>query len=489
MARFLKTLSLMPRGIKHKLTIAFLVMSVIPALVFGYLISYYLLFAVKGAWEIYLIVAMVLVLMFLGFYLAKRIIYPIAEIAAHAKGIAEGRLEKSLDIKGEDEIGELSGSLNQLSTRLKENMGELHSSGEKIKQINMEINKKVFALSALLQIGNLITAACNLDEVFQLIVDKLSQMEPGGRAFLMLLEEDKGQLRMRAGANIESERIEPIKIKGEQGPLAQVLASGRHLVIDTQKRPKVIDKDLVAILRTKNIAVLPVTSCGKVIGILGIGNNMENFLFVDDEIELFGVFTKQAAVAIENDLLLRRTEELSVRDELTGLYNENYLRGRLDEEIKRAISYQRPCCFIIFEADSFKRYRDLLGEIDTEKSLKKIAQTLKESTSEIDKVARFSDHQFAVIFPEKNKSQAFNLAENIRKEIERFGLKQQRAQGRSFALTISAGISATPIDGETSVELINKALYYMEKAKDAGANKVFPSLRALNDKTRGAGHD
>jgi len=475
MAQFLKTLSLAPRSIKRKLTIAFLIMSVIPTLVFGYLISYYLLPTVKGAWQIYLVVAIVLTLMLLGFYLAKKIIYPIAEIAAHAKGIAEGRLEQRLDIEGEDEIGELSGSLNRLSRRLKENMGELHSYGEKIKQINMEINKKVFALSALLQIGNLITAACNLDEVFQLVVSKLSQMEPEGKAFLMLFEEDKGQLRMRAGANIEDEVREPIKIKGGQGSLGQVLASGRHLVIDTQKkRPKVIDKDLAAILRTKNIAVLPVTSSGKVIGILGIGNNIENFLFVDDEIELFGVFAKQAAVAIENDLLLRKTKELSVRDELTGLYNENYLRGRLDEEIKRAISYQRPCSFIIFEVDSFKRCRDLLGEIDTEKSLKKIAQILKESTTEIDKVARFSDHQFAVIFPEKNKSHAFNLAENIRKEIERFGLKQQRAQGRSFALTLSAGISATPIDGETSVELINKALYYTEKAKDAGANRVFP---------------
>ena len=106
--------------------------------------------------------------------------------------------------------------------------------------------------------------------------------------------------------------------------------------------------------------------------------------------------------------------------------------------------------------------------------MKKIAQTLRESTTEIDKVARFSDHQFAAILPEKNKAQVLNLAENIRKEIERFGLSQTKP-GVSISLTLSAGISATPIDGTTSVELVNKALHYIEQAKGTGANRIVSS--------------
>lgn len=471
MDRFLKTLSLAPRSIRHKLTVAFALMSLIPILVCGYFVAFYIFPMVETIWDIYLILIITLFLMLLGCFLARKMIYPLVEISAHVKLMAEGdRLDKVLEVEGEDEIGELSGSLNRLSTRLNENMSELRSYGKKIKQINMEINKKVFALSSLLQIGNLITMACNLDEVFGLIVEKLSQLESGGPAFLMLLDEASGQLRIRTQVNVDAKEIGKVNIG--RGPLGDVFQSARNLVIDAQKRPKNIDQALLEALQAKNIAVVPVASSGKVIGILGVGNKTDNFLFLDDEVELIGVFAKQVSVALENDQLMRKTKELTVRDELTGLYNEGYIRSRLDEEIKRATSYQRPCSFVILEVDNFKRFRDLSGEIEAEQSLKKIAQTLKESTTDTDKVGRFSDHQFAMILPEKNKHQSFNLAENIRKEIERFGLKQKITSASVSPLTLSGGISATPIDGTSSVELVNKVLYDIEKAKGLGANKI-----------------
>ncbi len=469
-----KSLSLAPRSIRHKLTVAFALMSVIPMLVCGYLLIYYVFPILKTLGGISLLFTFTILLMVSGFYLAKKIIYPVIEISLHAKGIVVGRLGKELDITGEDEISQLGGSLNQLSARLKENMGELHSYGEKIKQINMEINKKVFALSSLLQISNLITTTCNLDEVLQLVAEKLSQLEAQGPTFLMLLEKESRQLSMRVQTNMQSEEARQIRIKIGQGLLGKVFSTTRPLIVDTQRK-SAVDKELQKILPTRNIAVLPITSSGKVIGILGTGNNIEPFFFSDDEIELIGVFTKQIAVAIENDTLLRKAEELNTRDELTGLYNESYIRSRLDEEIKRAVSYQRPCSFIILEINNFRQYRDTLGEIVAERTLKKIAQTLKVGTTEIDKVARFSDHQFAVILPEKNKRQCLNLAENITKEIERFALQQKQDEPSAVVLTFNAGISATPIDGLTSVELINRALSYIAKAKGEGTNKIVMS--------------
>ena len=464
MEQSFKTISLAPRSIRYKLAVAFALMSVIPMLICGYLIIYYIFPIVKNPLDISLIFVFAIFLMITGFCLAKKIVYPIIKITAHARGIAEGRLGEEVSVKAEDEIGELSGSLNRLSTRLKENMTELHSYGEKIKQINMEINKKVFALSGLLQIGNLMTTSAGLDEVFNLIVEKLSQLQDGGVAFLMFLDEASGELPLRAQANVETEQISGVKIRIGQESLGKIFSSARPLVIDRQNRPGVIDENLKKILQRKNMAILPVTSSGKVIGILGTGNNAQDFFFVDDEIELIGVFAKQAAVAVENDILQRKTKELAVRDELTRLYNESYIRGRLDEEIKRAISYQRPCSFVIFEVDNFERYRSVSGEIAAEGALKKIAQTLKESATAIDKAARFADHQFALLLPEKNKQQSLNVAENIRKEVERYNLRQNKLK-TSLPLALSAGISAAPVDGTTAVELINKALYCAQKPK------------------------
>lgn len=472
MREFFKALSLAPRGIRHKLSVAFALMAVIPMLVCGYLIFYYIFPTVESFRDVSLIFAITIILVLMGFYLAKKIIYPIIEITAHAKGIVEGRLGQELEVRGEDEIGELSGSLNRLSTRLKENMSELYSYGEKIKQINMEINKKVFALSGLLQIGNLITTTTDLDEIFNLIAEKLSQLQAGGRAFLMFLDERTSELSLRTEKNMQAEIIRDIKIKIGQGPLGKVFSSGSPLVIDAQKRPKIVDANLKELLQTKNMVLLPITSSGKIIGILGTGNDREGFLFSDDEIELIGVFTKQVGVAVENNTLMRKTEELSVRDELTGLYNEKFIRTRLDEEIKRAVSYQRPCSLVIFEIDNFEQYHELLGEIAVETVLKKIARTLKENIADIDKAARFSDRQFALLLPEKNKRDCLTLAENIRKEIHTHGLTQDNLKP---SISLSGGLSATPIDGTSAAELIDMALGCVEKAKREGQNKIVAS--------------
>ena len=463
MVQLFKTLSLAPKSIKRKLIVAFALMSLIPMFVFGYFIFYYILPTTTTFWQIFSVFVITIFLMLSGFYLAKKIIYPIIAITAHAKGIAGGELTEELQVDEEDEIGELSSSLNQLATRLKTNMTELRDYGEKIKQINMEINRKVFALSSLLQIGNLITASTNLDEVFNLVVEKLSQLEGSGATFLLLKDLDGAKLSLKASANVKGEEIRQLKIKIGQGPLGKVLQNARSLLIDTQKRPKALDENLQIILQmVSNIAIVPITSSGKIIGMLGTGNNRDNYIFLDDEIELIRVFAKQVAVAIENDLLLRKTEELAVRDELTGLYNENYIRTRLDEEIRRSISYQRPCSFMILQVNNFQRYRDMLGEIVAEKDLKRIAQILKQGTGEIDKVGRFSDHQFAVILPEKNKGQSRELVSNIKTEIERSVFKQKTTDC-NITLSLSAGISATPVDGATALELINQALNYTRK--------------------------
>ncbi len=465
MAQFFKALSLAPQGIRSKLIVAFALMSLLPIFVFGYLAFYYIFPTVNTFGEVFLIFVITVIIMLLGFCLARNIIYPIAEIAARAKGIAEGRLDERLEIKQEDEIGELGNSLNYLSTRLKENMTELHSYGEKIKQINMEINKKVFALSALLQIGNLITASANLDEIFNLIVEKLAQLDTNGIAFLLLPEKGKDTLTMRAQVNITNERAGSYEVKIGQGLLGTAAKEAQPLIIDAQRRPKATEETPQGPLQVKNLAALPVISSGKAIGILGIGNNLENLAFSDDEVELIGVFAKQVAIAIENDVLLRKTEKLTVQDELTGLYNKSYIRSRLDEEIKRAISYQRPCSFIIFEIGNLRQYRNLLGEAIFGKTLKKIAQALKEGTTEIDKVARFSDDQFALVLPEKNRRQASGVMEDLEEKIGKFAASQNNVKA-VVPLVISAGLSATPIDGTSATELINRALRGIKKTEN-----------------------
>src|SRR3989338_8062441 len=108
-------------------------------------------------------------------------------------------------------------------------------------------------------------------------------------------------------------------------------------------------------------------------------------------------------IAIENDLLMKKTEELTITDDLTDLYNKAYIMSRLEEEIKRAIFYQRPCSFIIFNIDNFKAFREANGELVGEEVIKKVAKFIKDNADPIGKVARIGGDEFAMLLPEKNK--------------------------------------------------------------------------------------
>ena len=217
-----------------------------------------------------------------------------------------------------------------------------------------------------------------------------------------------------------------------------------------------------------NVLVVPMYSGKKDMGLFLVGTNQDGFKYKTDDIDLVKVFTKQMTIAVENDLLLKKTEELVIKDELTDLYNKSYIMSRLEEEIKRAIFYQRPCSLIIFNIDNFKAFRDLSGELAGEEIIKKMARIIKDNTDPIGKAARVGGDEFAMLLPEKNKRGAVHAAEEIRKKIEATNLlKDAKA-----ALTVSGGVSENPIDGATSDELYKKAKEALKQAKAAGKNRI-----------------
>ncbi|MFH1244900.1 MAG: diguanylate cyclase [Candidatus Omnitrophota bacterium] len=476
MKEIAKNLSITTQGIKHKVAISFALTSILPILVLIYLSVYGPAYGTAWPTKIWYIVPYLItfVLIIWGVCLIKRVIDPVIELAARAKHILNGQPVKRLKIEEEDEIGSLDNSLTRLSSRLKENMSELHLYGEKIKQINMEINKKMLALSSLLQIGNVLTSESGLDEILTLIVEKLAQITPTQQALIMLRDKETEEIIIRAHTAIDvlDKNTINIKIKAGEGTLGKIIESKQALYLDRDKKQTRADETLARLLPQKNIAILPITVSGNIMGILGIGNDAADFIFTPEEIELLGVFVKQIAIAVENNTLTRRAKELTIKDEETGLYNETYIRNRLEEEIKRAVAYQRPCSFIILQFDNLNKEHPMPENQFSAKILKKTADILKTNTTEIDKAAQFGRHCFAIVAPERNKRQAFNLAENIRGKIENNILQQNNLMAPLESIRLSAGISATPIDGATAQELIDKAFKYVKKAKDANQHKT-----------------
>jgi len=465
-----RKLGIVNRGLRYKLMLAFSLMSVIPILACFYLISVYILPRLDSIASVSAVVLFALIIAVLGLALAKKIINPVIEMAVEAKIIASGEYDRKIAVGSDDEVGHLGTAINMMTHKIKTNLDELKNYGQRMREINVEVHKKVLALSSLLQIGNIIsTGSQQLDVLLALAVEKAAMVFDEGFGVLFLSKEGYGDFVPKISFNVANTGLEKMVIKRDGADLpSRIMRERSMLVVDRASRPAKEASSFMQSLELKNIILLPVFSGRLNLGLLMIGSGSEGFSFSSEDIDMIKIFSKQITIAIENDMLNKKTEELAIKDELTDLYNRNYIMMRLEEEIKRAIFYQRPCSFILFNVDNFKAFRDSRGELSAEEAIKKMAKVIKENSTPVGKVARMAGDEFAMLLPEKNKREAIQIAEDVRKKVEATNLLKE---GKA-TLTVCGGVSENPIDGASRDELFKVASENLKKAKAAGKNRV-----------------
>lgn len=161
--------------------------------------------------------------------------------------------------------------------------------------------------------------------------------------------------------------------------------------------------------------------------------------------------------------LERELKEMSIKDGLTGLYNQRYFYDRLEAEIERAKRQGHPLSLLLFDIDQFKQYNDLHGHLEGDKVLKTVAKVVLDCTREhVDVAFRYGGDEFTVILPEANEAQALAIAERIRATFE----------ARRFDhLTLSIGLMSHT-QGSSLRSFIRLTDAMMYDAKRAGGNRV-----------------
>lgn len=470
MAKKHKLLSLSSRGLKHKLMISAALMSVLPLLVSAYLVSSHILPRVGPKVDILLSLFISIVIAVIGFFVTKEVFDRVLLVTSDAKMIAAGDLSRRLYASSDDEVGDLGNALNKLTERIRNNMEELKTYSERTTEINLGIQKRVIVLSSLLQVSSQISKSEKLDDILRIAVEKARLLANSDLAYLFFREEGQSAFSIKIVEGINSEYLMGIKIEPTEDAFYEIADANKVLILDKQGLlPKELSASLRQKLRLENTLALPVYLRKRVVAVLGIGNVRDDFSYTKEDIELLDIFAKQIAIAVENDILVHNVKRLEVKDTLTGLYNEHFMHNRLQEEIKRAIVYRRPCAYIVVDVDNFKKYNQAFGSLQAESAIKRIAALIKDSVSEIDRVGRIGDDEFAVILPEKNKRQAQEIADTIRKKVE-FAYNEYAEPEKK--ITVSAGVSENPLDGITSDELIKKAKELLLIAKNSGKNRV-----------------
>ena len=161
---------------------------------------------------------------------------------------------------------------------------------------------------------------------------------------------------------------------------------------------------------------------------------------------------------LDHARLFDQVRSMAVSDPLTGLANYRRLISVLEAELDRSRRTQRPFSVVLLDMDGLKSINDHYGHLTGSRAIVRLSKILRSHSRAIDTAARYGGDEFALVLPEAGPDIATRVVSRVRERLS--------AELEVPALSVSAGVSSFPLDGDTPEKLLgaaDRALYGMKQ--------------------------
>ncbi len=334
-----------------------------------------------------------------------------------------------------------------------------------------QLQRKSEHLRLLAEVVRTANSLLEPDAVIGYIMDRVQQLVKAEAWSLLLVDESDGHLYFREALGNKAGPLKEIRIPPGQGIAGAVATTGSPMVVnDTGACPQFNpEPDRLTSFKTRSLLAAPLKHQDRILGVVEILNKSEGD-FTEADLETVQLFLEPAAIALRNAQLFERTQQLTLVDDLTQLYNSRYLFQALAHEMGMGRRYGFPVAVLFLDLDGFKLVNDLNGHLVGSATLKVVAAILKAGVRSVDIVARYGGDEFTLILPNTGAEGALVVAERLRSDIETFNYVPRL--GVAIKLSASFGVAVFPDHGDDPQALIQKADKAMYAVKAAGKNAV-----------------
>lgn len=168
---------------------------------------------------------------------------------------------------------------------------------------NTKLEKRVQELNTLYGIGKSVAASLDLEKVLHRVVEAAVYITNADEGFLMLLDDEKGELYVRASKNLDS-AAESMRLRVRDSLAGQVLTSNRPIVVGDEKKWEKIKTAYLA----RSLVYVPLSIRDEPVGVLSIVNRVKETKFSRRDSNVLTTLAAYATVAIRNAHLYQETD-------------------------------------------------------------------------------------------------------------------------------------------------------------------------------------
>lgn len=192
--------------------------------------------------------------------------------------------------------------------------------------------------------------------------------------------------------------------------------------------------------------------------------NKEQYSNNDFELEFFKLVVKNIELILKNCMYQDELSRLAMKDNLTDLYNRNYMNKHITELLFK----QNRLSIAIMDIDHFKNVNDIFGHDFGDKVLKDVSKFVKNSLGTDDEIYRWGGEEFIISFINKDIKDV-----EYRLNLIRESLAQYEIVGYKDKIKVTASFGVTNYNTNfTLSENISKADAALYKSKSEGRNRV-----------------
>jgi signal transduction histidine kinase len=224
----------------------------------------------------------------------------------------------------------------------------------KLAQMEEELGRERRIGVALREVGLALGTTLDLDQLLELILQRINDAVEADRATLYLLDERKGELVSRI---VQGDEVRSIRLKIGQGIAGAVAQTSKAILVnDPYDDPRFNPEwDMTSGYRTRSILAVPMKNhLGRTIGVIQVLNKKSG-QFSDHDAVILAALATQAAISIDNSRLFlsvtqKNTELLEIKEQLEHRVRDLKLLFDLESAMGRAASLEELFTGVLVEA-------------------------------------------------------------------------------------------------------------------------------------------